>query len=221
MEKENLAYWTGVVQSDGSLRNYFEKDRRVLRHLISFTVSKKSLPMLEKFRLLSNVIFERNARIFKLKSCEFWTYNIRVSKLLEEFKRLDISFGGDPPRPPFWSLSKESSFGAYLAGLIDGDGDIRVKRKRYPQCVIRITSSSKQTNLKNSVSKILNCRASITFRKREKEIENRKFIGSEYSLEFYVSKKNYKFIRENIVPHMALDYKRDKLLNFIESKWLS
>jgi hypothetical protein len=218
MKSEGLAYWTGVVQSDGCLKTYFDKKKNNLKYLISFNVAKKSLPMLEKFRDLSTAILNRNANIFKMNYCEIWSFHISVKKLLENFKNLDISFG-DPPKPPNWSLFNNDYFGAYLAGLIDGDGDIRIKRKKYPQCVVRITNGHEQNELKKSIERLMNCSVIISRRERESEINGRKIHGVSYELEFYVSSKNFKFINEFIIPCITINHKKEKLQSYIKSRW--
>jgi len=199
MQNENLAYWIGVVQSDGCFKTYFEKRRSSLRNLISFTIGRNSLPMLQKFQSLSRTLFNRNAQIFKANNIEKWYFQISVKELLGDFKKFDITFG-DPPKPAVWLLSNHRYFGAYLAGL-------------------RITNSIEQTNLQQSISKILACKVSIAPRAQEKRLGERKFIGKSFELEFYVSKKNYQFIKSYVAPYITLDYKKNKLLQFIESKW--
>lgn len=218
MISENLSYWVGVVQSDGCLKTYFDKSKSNLKHLISFNVAKKSLPMLEKFRDISDTTFNRNAKIFKMHYSEIWNFRISVKELLETFEQLNISFG-DPPRPPNWTLSNYSYFGAYLAGLIDGDGDIRIKRKKYPQCVIRISGGHNQHELKKAIEKIINCSVSITERGRVSRINERLIVGKSFNLEFYVSKKNIVFIEKFVIPHITINHKRDKLQNYIKSRW--
>ncbi len=60
---EDLAYWIGVVQSDGCFYKYIERGRRKHRYLISLDVSKKSVPMLIKFVKLSEDLFKRKVSI--------------------------------------------------------------------------------------------------------------------------------------------------------------
>jgi len=205
---KELAYLIGIIQTDGSFKKYIEKSRNVKRWIISMCVGKKSLPMLRKFQKLSKKLLNRKGGIFKSKISNEWESKIRVNSLIKEFERLDINFG-DPPTPPFWVKENEKLFGAYLAGIIDGDGNVRIKRKKYPQCAVRITSSEKQIDLKSTIEKILRCKVNIT------KDENA------YDLEFYVSPKNYKIIKENVLPYITLKYKKDKLNSYINSRWPS
>jgi len=203
-----FAYWTGVAQSDGYFKKYYDKKRKQTSVIISLKVGKKSLPMLEKFVEISKKYLNRESSIFKNK-IGVWECHIGVKKLLNLFKSLDIKFS-DPPILPNWVMNDPNFFGSYLAGLIDGDGDIRTKRQKYQQCVIRISSHKPQFELAEELRKILKCEVSISKRIR--------FKKKWCSLEFYVSKKNYVFIQKFVIPFIKLSYKADKLQNFINSK---
>jgi len=165
--------------------------------------------MLKRFIEISKKYLNRESAIFK-DEIAVWECHIGVKKLLNLFKSLDIKFS-DPPIPPYWLIKNSNLFGAYLAGLIDGDGDVRIKRQKYPQCVIRISSHKPQFELAEEIRKILKCKVSVSKRT--------KFIRKKwYTLEFYVSKKNYSFVQRFVIPFIELFYKADKLLNFINSK---
>ena len=204
-----FAYWVGVAQSDGYFKEYYDKKRKQTSFIISLKVGKKSLPMLKNFIEISKKYLNRESAIFKNKM-EVWECHIGVKKLLNLFKSLDIKFS-DPPIPPNWIIKDSNLFGSYLAGLIDGDGDVRIKRPKHPQCVIRISSYKPQFELAEKIRKMLKCKVSIS--KRIKFIRHKW-----YSLEFYVSKKNYAFIQKFVIPFIKLSYKADKIQNFINSK---
>jgi hypothetical protein len=137
-----------------------------------------------------------------------------VNSFLSLFEELDISFK-DPPKPPNWA--KNELFGAYLAGLIDGDGDVRITRPKYPQCVIRISSSKKQADLKEFIEKIMNCKVSINNHFRETKIGERTIKGRWSTLEFYVSSRNKEFIMKYVLPNIALEYKKNKILEYVNT----
>ncbi|MBI4009935.1 MAG: hypothetical protein HY361_01950 [Candidatus Aenigmarchaeota archaeon] len=217
---EKLAYWVGVAQSDGSFRTYWEKDRKSAKYLISLCVAEKSFPMLLKFTELSKMLFKRKSGIWKESKRERWIMHIGVTRLLETFKTLDIDFK-DPPRPPFWTIKTPKSFGAYLAGLIDGDGSVCIKRPKYPQCIIKIGSGSEQKELSSAIRKLLKCSISITSYKAKKEIVSGRFSDCKWTvLEFLVSSKTYKFLKDFTLPHMQLIYKKRKIEDYISSRWL-
>jgi hypothetical protein len=216
---EGLAYWIGVAQSDGSIQLYRNKMKKNTSISINFQIGESSLPMLIKFKALSKKLFNLDAKIIRLKSRKAWQYRIGVKKLLKLLKELDIRIK-DPPNPPKWIISNSKFFGAYLAGLIDGDGDVRVKRKKYPQCVIRISGNKKQTKLSKTIRKKLKCSTRITRRhsKRYSKKLKRTIEGRWFELEFVVSNKNYNFIKDCILPFIQLDYKKNKILCYINSK---
>lgn len=214
---EELAYWIGIVQSDGYFEKYTDKTGRKYVN-IRMQVSKKSLSMLIKFQKLSKKIFSRSPSIFKLKKRDqIFICHIGVKTLLEVFKNLDIRFE-DPPKPPFWVIKNFNFFGAYLAGLIDGDGDVRIKRKKYPQCAIRIWSGHEQVELSRIIRNFFNCYVGLILQEKISLLDGRKIYGRGYAIEFYVSSKNYDFVEKFIIPNLALEYKRKKILSFLKQR---
>ena len=143
----------------------------------------------------------------------------RSKKSVPLFKSLDINFQ-DPPKPPSWVKEKINLFGSYLAGIIDGDGDVRIKRRKYPQYMVRITSGSEQTDLTVNIEKFLRCSTTITKRTRKSFYakENRYIHGTSYSLEFLISSKNIEFVKRFILPYINLSRKHNRIKNFIDSK---
>lgn len=156
---EELAYWIGVIQTDGCLY----KDKNCDSWKINIDVADKSLPMLEKFMKISEKLFGIKGKITRKKN-GFWRYHITVTKLLEIFKNSGIEFG-DPPRPPEWCKASLPLFCAYLAGVIDGDGSVRtMNMQKYPECVIKISSGHPQEELAECIKTLLNCAVRITLR---------------------------------------------------------
>lgn len=207
---QNLAYWVGVLQTDGSL----SKSNGI--PTIEFGVEDKSLPMLEKFSRITKENFWRNCKIGKNK-LGYNLYKVSVKRLLKIFDLLGIEFG-DPPRPTYWISQKSFFFGPYLAGVIDGDGDVRVKRPSHPQCVIRITSGSKPKELIPVIRKFLSCEISSTRRSSVRNLKGREIRGSWWETEFYISKKNKVFLLDNVLPHVSIKHKLEKIRNFIDEK---
>ena len=217
---EDLAYWVGAMQTDGSFWKYYRKEKRHFEFRLAMGVATKSLPMLQRVVELSAKIFKRYGKAYKRDKEDQWDYYIQVKQLLFIFDELDIKFG-DPPKPPIWCLEKLELFGAYLAGVIDGDGCIVIKRPKYPQCVIRITSGSKQTILADAIKQILKCSVF------QKGFYQKKFVkswgriveGEWCILEFCVSKKTAEFISDFVIPHLQLIYKKEKLEDFIDKTY--
>ena len=213
---EKLAYWIGIVQSDGSFTKNVKSDKGPSE--ISMGVGRKSVPMLDAFRGLSGEIFDRHSGRWKIKGKDEWRAHICVKRHIENFKNLDIKF--HKFFPPDWCTESRGLFGSYLAGLIDGDGDVRVKRPKYPQCVIRLTSGEKQDFLGAQISRILGCAVQHTdFHKNRYQASFGRFVKSDYNtLEFYVSKKNTRFLERFVLPNMRLNYKRRLVEKFIKKR---
>ena len=216
---KDLAYWIGVAQSDGHYKIYNERrgDKLIERHIIQLGVSISSLPMLKKFEIISQKIFgtSGNYCIDKRKKNRF---EIKIKRFLDIIKKLDINFS-DPPNPPLWCLKNMEFFGAYLAGVIDGDGDIRISRPQFPQCAIRITSGKEQKELRNIIITILKCGCNHRKKVQQSEIDGREFIGTCHVIEFYVTPKNVEVIKKYVFPEISLIHKRDKLREYIKSRW--
>jgi hypothetical protein len=207
---EELAYWVGVVQTDGCLS----------QNRISLAVKDVSLPMIEKFTKISQNIFHIQNTIKQRSRNEVDVKFIRFSatKYLKYFKKLDIKFG-DPPEPPSWIVQNSNFFGSYLAGVLDGDGCITITKSPYRRCLIRIISGEEQTILAKCIENILNCSTYFSHRKATKFFHNRKIRGSWVELGFTVSLKNYEFIKKFLLCNLAIVHKKEKLTNFIVDKY--
>ena len=214
MKLIDLAYWVGVVQTDGYHKKYLPKNRNKIRNSIVLDVNPRSLPMLLKFRGISRKLFPINGSTYNIRNGSSVAFKFGINKLLPLFEELEIDFS-DPPKPPKWIVGDSAFFGAYLAGVIDGDGDVRIRRPQYPQCVIRINSGSFAEELLNSIKYKLNVGASILKQYNENTYKSRKISGYSYRLEFCVSSKNFDFFEKHVLDHIALDYKRDKIKNYI------
>ncbi|MBT4539653.1 hypothetical protein HOI26_00295 [Candidatus Woesearchaeota archaeon] len=217
MNSENLAYWLGVAQTDGYLKKQFVKSRNLLRYLVVLDVGFRSLPMLKKFRNVSDEIFGVKGTIWENKKRNTIEYKFGAKNLLPIFDKLKIDFS-DPPKPPRWVLNNEQYFGAYLAGVIDGDGDVRIRRPKYPQCVLRITSGKPATELMDAIKQILNIGASQSISYNNSIYQGRRISGKSYRLEFCVSSKNSNFFKDYVAHNMALKYKRDRIINYISNR---
>lgn len=54
---EELAYWIGAMQTDGSFWRYYRKEKHHFEFRLAMGVATKSLPMLQKVAELSAKIF--------------------------------------------------------------------------------------------------------------------------------------------------------------------
>jgi len=208
-----LAYWIGIVQTDGYLKKYLDKTggyKRFKYFIVMHVVT--SLPMLKRFQKISLRLFNRKAKIHKFK--KGWVCKIGVTKLLPFFEELDINFS-KPPKPPSWCLERPGFFGAYLAGIIDGDGTVDIKRPRYPQCAIQISSDQLPIDLKKAIKNCLNCGVNNFYRERWANIDGRFIYSHENRTEFYLSSKNYLFFQGYVLPWISLHHKRYKISTFV------
>lgn len=218
-ESKDLAYWTGVVQSDGYFWEYNYREKNFIE--LRFSISKRSLPMLKKFKEISKKCLNRNSRIYESSRPNERLFHIGIKSLLPEFKKLNIILSSNEFIAPKWAINKQQYFGAYLAGLIDGDGSIVVKRPDYPQCAITIYSGLWQNQLEKTIRKILNCSTYQvkTHKKFYSKSLKRHIEGTSYSLVFYVSSKTVRFISQFVLPYIQLNHKRKILQNFINSRY--
>lgn len=217
MKSIDLAYWIGVAQTDGYFKRYYYKKKKVFRHLVSLNVGYPSIPMLEKFRTISQNIFKLKGSTWHNVKNATVEYKIGAKNLLPIFNQLNIDFS-DPPKPPRWIIENKEFFGAYLAGVIDGDGSVRIRRPQYPQCAVRITSGSYAVNLRQAIVSSLNIGVSRSINHSSSIYKGRKIEGTAYNIEFYVSPKNFNFFHNCVIPQMAISRKRDKISVYIERR---
>ena len=210
-----FAYWLGLFHADGSLTKWTKKNDKVQYYLHFENTSE----ILVKQFQIGLKYFKRFPKYFKRKTVKLFTCKASVNLLLPILSLFNITRPKKLFDPPNWIYENIELFGAYLAGLIDGDGDVRVKRPKYPQCVIRITSKYPQRNLAKLIEERFKCKIQISSVKR-KAVLNKRTISSIFSrLEFYVSSKNFGHILKYVIPFIKLSYKREKLLSFIKDRY--
>lgn len=197
-----IAYLIGVVQSDGYIYTFKDKKHKKTYLRLVFNVSKSSLPMLKKVQTILKNYFNKKIKIHKRNNKNSYYLQASIKRCSEIFNILGIKKTGIPE----WILSDINLFGGYLAGLIDGDGNICIKRPKYPQCRIKITDRIRRDDLKEKIQDFFGCSAHIYYERA-------------YNVEFYVSKKNSEDIIKYVYPHLQLENKRKVLESYI-SKYL-
>ncbi len=217
MESSDLAYWVGVVQTDGSLKKVFLKrtNRQII--LVALTVGSLSVPMLQQFAEISQKIFGMKGSTWVNRKRGCVEYKFGAKSLIPVFQRLGIDFT-DPPKPPSWITNDQEYFGAYLAGVIDGDGDVTIRRPQYPQCAVRVTSGSPQNELRGILKEKLGIGVSLRCQVQQSVIERRFIVGTSYKLEFYISPKNALFFRNYVVPYMTIHHKKIKIKDYLQNR---
>jgi len=213
MKKEDLAYFIGVLQTDGCICTYRFRDKQRQRYILD--VGKKSLPMLKKIRDIFHESFGRLIKIRKiLHKNENPTFRIEVdiAKLSEKFAILEI----DKKKMASWVENNQRFFCAYLAGVIDGDGDISIKRPQYPQCRVRITAGEELRGLMKLIRRHLKCSCNLerTTISTYSLPRAKKKIGVAYRHCFFMSPKNMKVFKKFILPYIQVKHKKQKLLAF-------
>jgi len=213
MKKEDIAYFVGVLHSDGCICTY--RFRNETRHRYLLEVGKKSLPMLKKVNDIFHEEFGRTLKIRKkLHKNENPTFLIEVgiTNLMDEFARLKIDKGDIAP----WIKKSRRFFCAYLAGVIDGDGDISIKRPQYPQCRVRIAAGEELSGLMELIRFHLKCSCNLetaiisTYSLPRAKIK----FSVGYRHCFYLSWKNAKAFRKYVLPYVQIEHKRRKLREF-------
>jgi hypothetical protein len=214
-----LAYFLGVRQTDGTVFTY--SFRGETRRRFVLTAGTKSLPMLQKVKRILNRAFKRRASILKKSfrsqqgGGELFTLEAGIKNIWPEFTKLGLaSF-----QIPGWVANNPIFFGAYLAGIIDGDGDVSVKRPKYPQCLVRITSDEELTELKGLIQKYLNCSCySECIRCEIRGLPRAKAKQGKYCrLSFVISPKNIEFFKTKVLQHITIKHKKEKLNEFFEA----
>ncbi len=217
MKSADLAYWIGVVQTDGYFKKTYYKKRRLFRYQICLSVGYKSLPMLEKFKRISHEIFGVKTTVWDNKKTNIVQYQFGCKDLLPIFGSLSIDFS-DPPKPPQWILDEKGYFGSYLAGVIDGDGDVRLHRSEYPQCSVRVTSGSPAFLLQKAIINQMSVGVSKSICHNSSIYQGRLIEGTSYKIEFYISPKNFFYFKNFVLDHMALNYKKSMIKNYIKKR---
>ena len=145
-----------------------------------------------------------------------YSLGTNVNKLLPKFAALGIRKKGISNS----LAANKRLFCAYLAGLIDGDGDIRIKKPRYPQCEIRITAKKPSRRLNELIRKHLACGTRIQKLCGNSVIEGRPVFGSGCQQSFYVSSKNIRTFKKYVDPHICIKHKKSTLRKFYRiKKW--
>jgi len=200
---QNFSYFVGAIQGDGSRWDFFDKKMNYMRNGLSF--NSIDFILVKKMSFIMNKAFKRKTNVYHKKDGSFG-FTTSIKTLLKTFQSLEIDFK-DPPKPPSWILKNIKFFGPYLAGVIDTDGSVCIKRKKYPQCKIKIISGHPQVELKSSIEKILNCKASIEDSGKIMKSTGKWYPG--FDLVFLVSSKNNEIFRKYIVPHIQLERKKN------------
>lgn len=198
---KTLAYFIGVLQSDGSIYFYYNKKEKRTRIMLNLAVSEKSLPMLMAFQDGLSTKFNRKLEIRK-NYRGYFEMKTTINRLFFIFKKWDN-----------YQIDREIEedpllFGSYLAGLIDGDGYIKLKKnkdRRLGQLCVQISGPQKLVKIKE-----------ILERYTSAKVHFQKYKGKNcYDTVFYVTYKSIPFLKSFVIPNIKLKYKSDRLKWYI------
>jgi hypothetical protein len=198
---EKIAYFIGVLHSDGCLYEFYDKKRNRKQIRLNLTISKRSLPMAVKFKEILAEKLNRKLNIRK-KPCDgsfcMQTSVNRLAPIFKEWMKEELNN----------EISERIElFGAYLAGLIDGDGHIKIKHikgRKMPQCLIRIAEDHPLQNVQNLLTKFFNCKTHFVKHKTSNCVETC----------FLVSRINKDLFYKYVYPHLTLEHKIMRLDEF-------
>lgn len=203
---KNLAYFLGVLHSDGCIYVFNDKKENLKRIKLALDVGNRSIPMAMKFKNILFDYFGRKVNLRKKHTKNTYRLNTSINRIWYIFKRW---YKYKVPK----SITKNPYlFGAYLGGLIDGDGYVKIKHniknRVTPQCVIKIASNRSLKKIKDLIELHLDCNVHFEFDKNNKGVDTC----------FYVSKKNIDYVKTFVLPHMTIPHKIDSLNNFFQMK---
>lgn len=187
-------YMLGVLHSDGCIYKFKSKLR------LNLTVGIKSKNMIEKFTRIFNELYGRTCSYRQSRVGSRLMLQTSINSISKKIKKNEDAID--------LSNLLDLEFGAYLAGVIDGDGHIKVKSskcRKNPQCMIRIFSDHFLVNLANEIEKRMGCKVHCFKDKR----------SCCYETCFYVSSKNFHYMAQNVACNLVLLHKKERLDNHI------
>ena len=202
----DIAYLIGVLQSDGCIYEFYDKKRNRKQIRLNLTIGEKSFPMSEKFKCILEKSLGIHVNIRKSPSAKnayiIQTSINRTAHIFREWKKEELDNE---------ISNRIDLFGAYLAGLIDGDGHIKIKNnhdRRIPQCMVRIAEDRPMKTLQHLILKFFNCKTHFEKNADSKCVETC----------FYLSKKNSILFYKYVYTHLTLKHKIERLNQFLEMK---
>jgi hypothetical protein len=201
-----IAYFIGVLHSDGCIYRFNDKKRKRIQIRLNLTIGQKSLPMASEFKRILFKRFGRTVNIRKVPNKISYMVQTSINRLYWLFKQWEDK------SIPFIISNDSVLFGSYLAGIIDGDGYVKLKKRdgKTFACQIKISAGYIHYQLLEQIKFHLGCGAHI-----EKDV-NKKGMG--YSHCFLISKKNYRYIQHLILPYIKMPYKKERIKEYIK-KW--
>ena len=203
---KDIAYFIGVLHSDGYIYIFNDKRRNRNQIRLGLEIGTKSITMALKFKKILQDYFGKYVHLRQRPNRTTLNLQTSINKFWDVFRNWNDG------KLPDDIQGNKALFGAYLAGLIDGDGHIKIKNnikdRLIPQCVVKIASNRPLEDAKNLIEFHINCKVHFEF----------KNIGKGVNTCFYVSKKNIEFFKNYIYPNMVMPNKLNRLQNFFKLK---
>ena len=200
---ENIAYFIGVLHSDGCIYVFNDKKRNRKQIRLSLRIGYKSIPMAIKFQKILLEYFRKTANLRKIPNKDAYCIQTSINRVWHIFQHWDNS------NIPSDIKTSKNLFGAYLAGLIDGDGTVKIKHNKdriIPQYVVKIASDRPLQEIKFLIEKYLNCSAYFEYDNKSKGVNTC----------FYLSKKSTDSMEHIVYPHIEIPHKKERLEKYFE-----
>lgn len=203
---EDIAYFIGVLHSDGYIYIFNDKKRNRRQIRIGLEISIKSITIGLKFKNILLNYFGKSVNLRQRPNKTMLNLQTSINKFWNIFENWSNG------KIPEGIKNDKVLFGAYLAGLIDGDGYIQIKNnlkdRVVPQCVIRIASDCPLEDVKRLIENHIKCSVHFEFDRKSKGVNT----------SFYVSKKSIGFVKNYIYPHLVMPHKLHSLERFFNMK---
>ncbi len=201
---KDVAYFIGVLHSDGCIYHFHDKKKpNLVRIRLLLGVGYKSLPMTRAFKKILSQKFGRKVNIRRAPNRNLFVIQTSINNLYSAFIQWE-----NGKLPEEIRLSSRL-FGAYLAGLIDGDGSLTLKNnkdRRLKQLVIRIASQDKLFEVKELIER---------YTPSKVHFQNYRTRNC-YDTSFYVTYKNLLFLEQQVFPNVRILYKKKRFEKYIK-----
>jgi len=205
IEEVDILWWFGVLQTDCYIH---KKNGKIIE--LRLLVGKKSLPMLVKWKSILDRLTYKKHRIEKWSSYDkrygkTWTsFVVRdrskstISTLMKTLPYMTLGNG-------FVEWIKTNPLGPYLAGIIDGDGHIQIRKRYFDkgyEKLLKITdgSSDRLVLIQWLLAREGMPKGYIT------EYENHS------DLWVYINKEFEKWLISNVAPYLSIEHKTKKII---------
>jgi len=206
MNENDLLWWFGVLHTDGYV---YKKDDSIRE--LRLRVGKQSMMMLIKWKSILDSLTEKEHKILKEETYDkrykkYWTsYSIRegsssaLNELIQKLPTRSLYFNSE-----FEGWLKEKRIGAYLAGVIDGDGCIQIRKRYFDKGYEKLLKISDKTpqklfTIQQLLLKNMMPKGYVTEYKNHSD------------LWIYINKEFEKWLRIKVLPHLTLAHKIERL----------